>query len=245
MARSLIAAHRGGALERVENSPTAFRHAAGLAVEQVEFDIHPTADGGIVVIHDATLDRTTGATGPVVARSLAELKRVVLTGTEGEHMLTLAELVELFRSSGKTLRMEVKYDVGHLPYPGLLARAVALLDVLDARGRTVVTSFIAATAGAAAAMPGLAGAIWLVSPAVQQDIGTAGIAAVARGLGIGAVGVRISHLDAAVMAGLAGLSVGAWAVNEAADIRKALGLGVSVFTTDRPSLAVELRQAGG
>jgi glycerophosphoryl diester phosphodiesterase len=135
--------------------------------------------------------------------------------------------------------------VDHRPYAGLLARAVALLDTMGARGRTVVTSFIAETAGAAAAMPGLAGAIWLVAPAVQQDIGTAGIAAVARGLGIGAVGIRISHLDAAVMAGLHGLTVGAWAVNDAAAIRTALGLGVSVFTTDLPSLAVELRGVGG
>lgn len=245
MARSLIAAHRGGALEWVENSPTAFRNAAGLAVEQVEFDIHPTADREIVVIHDATLDRTAEATGKVVAHSLAELKRIGLKGTEGEHMLTLAELVALFRPSGKTLRMEVKYDADHRPYPGLLARAVALLDRMDARDRTVVTSFIAETAGAAAAMQGLAGAIWLVAPSVQQDIGTSGIAAVARGLGLSAVGIRISHLDAAVMDGLRGMAVGAWAVNEEADIRKALGLGVAVFTTDRPSLAVALRQAAG
>jgi len=238
---TLIAAHRGGAKQWVENSPTAFRNAAGLAVEQVEFDIHPTADGGIVVIHDATLDRTTDATGPVAARKLAELKRVVLSGTAGEHMLTLAELVELFRPSGKTLRMEVKYDVAHRPYPGLLARAVALLDMAGMRERTVVTSFIAETAAAAAAMPGLSGAIWLVSPAVQDDIGPAGIAAVARTLGIGAVSLRITHLDAAVAATLPGLSIGAWAVNDDAAIRKALGLGVSVFTTDLPSLALELR----
>lgn len=243
MGRSLIAAHRGGALERVENSPTAFGHAAGLAVEQVEFDIHPTADRSIVVIHDATLDRTTDATGPVAARTLAELKsQVTLTGTAGERIMTLEEVAECFRASGKTLRMEVKYDVDHRPYPGLLTRAVALLDRMDLRARTVVTSFIAETAGAAAAMPGLQGAIWLVAPAVQQDIGTAGIIAVARGLGIGAVGIRISHLDAATMAGLAGLAVGAWAVNDAGAIRKALGLGVSVFTTDVPSTAIELRK---
>jgi glycerophosphoryl diester phosphodiesterase len=238
---TLIAAHRGGAKQWIENSPTAFRNAAGLAVEQVEFDVHPTADGGIVVIHDATLDRTTDATGPVAARSLAELKEVGLIGTEGERIMTLAEVVEVFRASGKTLRMEVKYDVAHKPYPGLLARAVALLDTRGVRARTVVTSFIAETAGAAAAMPGLQGAIWLVSPVVQDDIGPAGIAAVARGLGIAAVSLRITHLDAAVLAALPGLSVGAWAVNDEAAIRKALGLGVSVFTTDLPSLALELR----
>ena len=66
---TLIASHRGGSLEAPENSPTSFRHTAGLGVEQVEFDIHPTSDGHIVVIHDATLERTTDGVGSVAARS--------------------------------------------------------------------------------------------------------------------------------------------------------------------------------
>ena len=94
---TLIASHRGGSLQWPENSPTAFRNTAALAVDQVEFDIHPTTDGEIVVIHDATLDRTTGATGPVAARTLAELRAIALTHTGGEHMLTLGELAALFQ----------------------------------------------------------------------------------------------------------------------------------------------------
>ncbi len=63
---TLIAAHRGGSLEWPENSPTAFRNTARMPVDQVEFDIHPTADGAIVVIHDATLDRAALALGVAV-----------------------------------------------------------------------------------------------------------------------------------------------------------------------------------
>ena len=55
----IIAAHRGGALEVPENSPMAFRHAAGLAVDYVEFDVHPSADGQLVVHHDAVFGRMT------------------------------------------------------------------------------------------------------------------------------------------------------------------------------------------
>src|SRR5271170_593905 len=102
---TLIASHRGGALLWAENSPTAFRKTAALPVDQVEFDIHPTADGEIVVIHDATLDRTTSGSGPVAARTLAELKALLLKVTEDEHMLTLAELVAVFAPTAIRLRM--------------------------------------------------------------------------------------------------------------------------------------------
>jgi glycerophosphoryl diester phosphodiesterase len=240
---TLIASHRGGSLERPENSPTAFRHTAALPVDQVEFDIHPTADGEIVVIHDATLDRTTSGSGPVAARSLAELKALTLRGTADDRMLTLAELAMLFAPTAITLRMEVKPNNARRPYPGLLPRALAVLDAAGLRGRTVVTSFQAETVAEAVAAPGLAGAIWLVAPPVQDDIGVAGIAAVAGAIGIAAVGLRHNRLDAAILERLraSGLAVGAWAVNDEAAIATVLALGVDVFTTDIPTRALALR----
>jgi glycerophosphoryl diester phosphodiesterase len=60
-----IAAHRGGALLWPENSRLAFENTTRLAVEQVEFDVHFSADRQLVVIHDATLDRTTDGSGPI------------------------------------------------------------------------------------------------------------------------------------------------------------------------------------
>jgi len=241
--KTLIASHRGGSLEWPENSPTSFRNTASLPVDQVEFDIHPTADGEIVVIHDPTLDRTTSGSGPVATRTLADLRAFTLNGTAGEHMLTLAELVALFAPTAITLRMEVKYDTEHVPYPGLLTRALAVLDAAGMRGRTVVTSFQADTMAKAAATPGLAGAIWLVAPPVQDDIGLDGIAAVAAAIGVRAVGLRQNRLDASGIANLRGrgLGVGAWAVNDEAAIRKVLALGVDVFTTDIPTRALALR----
>lgn len=240
---TLIASHRGGSLQWPENSPTAFRNTAALPIDQVEFDIHPTADGEIVVIHDATLDRTTEGSGPVAARSLAELRAIALKQTGGEHMLTLAALAALFRPTPITLRMEIKPDPDHRPYPGLLGQALTVLDAAGMRQRTVITSFQAETVAEAARSGGIAGAIWLVAPLVQLDIGLEGIAAVARERGIASVGLRISHLDTPALVQLrgAGLGVGAWAVNDEAAIRHALGLGVDVFTTDLPSLALAVR----
>lgn len=55
--------------------PLGFAATARMAVEEIEFDLHPTADGAIVVHHDATLDRTTDTRGVIAAMTLAEVKR--------------------------------------------------------------------------------------------------------------------------------------------------------------------------
>lgn len=240
---TLIAAHRGGAGQWPENSPTAFRATAGLAVDQVEFDIHPTADGEIVVIHDPTLERTTSGAGPVAARTLAELRHLTLRGTGEETLLTLAELAALFAPTAIALRMEIKWDAAHRAYPGLLGRALGVLDAAGMRGRTVVTSFLLPVAAEAAATPGLAGAIWLVAPDLHEYLGTGGIAAAARLAGVATLGLRADRLDAALLATLraAGFGVGCWGVKDEAAIRRVLALGVDVFTADLPELALRLR----
>ena len=239
---TLIASHRGGSLEWPENSPTAFRNTALLPVDQVEFDIHPTSDGEIVVIHDPTLDRTTDAKGPVAARSLADLKKVKLNETNGEAMLTLGEILALYAPTPITPRMEVKNDPNRRPYPGLVQAALAALDRANLRARSVVTSFQCDTVREAAGAGGLAGTIWLISNLVLDDIGADGIAAVCDTAGIGAISIRIGRLDAALMTRLRPrLTVGAYAVNDDAEIRKALALEVDVFTTDIPTRALKIR----
>jgi glycerophosphoryl diester phosphodiesterase len=71
-----VIAHRGGSKIRPENTLTAFDHAASLGVDAFECDVHLSRDGEVVVIHDPTLDRTTDATGPVSARTAAELEHI-------------------------------------------------------------------------------------------------------------------------------------------------------------------------
>src|SRR5437870_4776631 len=103
-----IASHRGGALLWPENSRIAFEATARLPVEQVEFDVHPSRDGRLVVIHDDTLERTNDGEGPVAARDWADLSRLVLKGTGGQRMLLLDEVIEIFRPTAITLRLEIK-----------------------------------------------------------------------------------------------------------------------------------------
>jgi len=71
----LLIAHRGGAGLAPENTLAAFLDAAHVwAADMIELDVHATADGHCVVIHDATVDRTTNGTGAVAGMSLAELQ---------------------------------------------------------------------------------------------------------------------------------------------------------------------------
>lgn len=69
-------AHRGGSKLRPENTLAAFEHAIALGVDGLECDVHLSADRVPVVVHDPTLDRTTDASGPVGARTAAELRAV-------------------------------------------------------------------------------------------------------------------------------------------------------------------------
>jgi glycerophosphoryl diester phosphodiesterase len=71
--RVVAIAHRGGAALRPENTLAAFDHAATLGVHGFECDVHLSRDGVPMVIHDATLDRTTNATGPVGAQDAKAL----------------------------------------------------------------------------------------------------------------------------------------------------------------------------
>ena len=72
----LVIAHRGSSAEAPENTLLAFEAAVRRGADAVELDVRLTADGAPVVIHDATLDRTTDRSGPVAALTLAELRAV-------------------------------------------------------------------------------------------------------------------------------------------------------------------------
>lgn len=71
-----VGAHRGGAATRPENTCAAFREAVRLGAHQIEFDVRCTADGEIVVLHDATVDRTTDGRGAVASLSWREVQRL-------------------------------------------------------------------------------------------------------------------------------------------------------------------------
>jgi len=73
-ARPHVIAHRGCTESAPENTVAAITAAAKMRCDAIEFDVHVTSDGKPVVIHDATLERTTSGEGAVAATSLAEIR---------------------------------------------------------------------------------------------------------------------------------------------------------------------------
>jgi glycerophosphoryl diester phosphodiesterase len=240
-----IASHRGGALLWAENSRLAFEQTARLPVEQVEFDVHPSRDGRLVVIHDATLERTTDGSGPVSTHDWAELNRLTLKGSGGQRMLLLDEVMEIFLPTSIALRIEMKAGPNRVPYPGLPAKVIAALTSARLLERSVLTSFQLGTVAEIARHGAAMRHVWLVAPDLQIDIGLPAVIGLARSKGVPMLGLRSNMLDQATVAMVrqAGLGIGGWACNDAAAIGRMFDLSVDVFTTDRPDLALTMRAA--
>ena len=94
-----LIAHRGGAALAPENTLVALEQAARrFRPDMIEIDVRATADGRCVLMHDATLDRTTSATGPVAARTLAQLKQI-----DAGHRFVALDGTPAFRGRGVTI----------------------------------------------------------------------------------------------------------------------------------------------
>lgn len=134
----MISAHRGGPGPGLpENALATFAHSLGLAPCLIECDVRVSRDGILVLMHDATLDRTTSGTGAVAEKNLAHLRGLRLRDPSGKltaHRIpTLGETLEWARQRC-VLTLDVKEK--HL-YP-------LVLDSLarhHARGYAVVITY--------------------------------------------------------------------------------------------------------
>ncbi|MFN2425833.1 MAG: glycerophosphodiester phosphodiesterase [Candidatus Binatia bacterium] len=144
--RPRLFAHRGASGTAPENTIEAFLEGIAAGADRLELDVHASADGHLVVFHDETLVRTTGASGFLRERTLAELKKLdagyhfeIEPGRypyrgKGVRIPTLAEVLEAFPDV--SLNVEVKYDDG--------TTVEAFYDVLDrhgARDRVLAAAF--------------------------------------------------------------------------------------------------------
>ncbi|HLQ60748.1 MAG TPA: glycerophosphodiester phosphodiesterase family protein [Candidatus Acidoferrales bacterium] len=134
--RPLIGGHRGNPAQHPENTLRSFESALELGCDLVECDVHLSADGELIVIHDHTLERTTNGSGMVRSQSLAALRE--LDAGQGEKLPLLGEVVELVRGRAG-LVIELKQ--APLPYPGLEEKVVGDLRRLDFLDQAGVISF--------------------------------------------------------------------------------------------------------
>ncbi len=126
-----VAAHRGWKTKYPENTVPAFRAAMELGVDQLECDVRVTLDGELVVIHDATVDRTTNGKGRVCEKTFAEIRTLDAGSYMGEEFRgtqipTFREFMELVKDHPTiTLDVELK------EYPTQEGNEVRALEVCD------------------------------------------------------------------------------------------------------------------
>jgi glycerophosphoryl diester phosphodiesterase len=115
----IIMGHRGAAALAPENTLLSIAMAMEIGVDAVEIDVHLSKDKEIVVIHDATLDRTTNGTGAVSSHTLQEMKR--LDAGKGETIPTLQEVMDFIHGKVK-LVIELKDEGTEGPVVELIQR---------------------------------------------------------------------------------------------------------------------------
>ena len=141
--RILLGGHRGNADECPENTLASFRSAIELGVDVIECDVHRAEDGGLAIIHDHLLDRTTNGSGLVRDHTMAELKQFDAGSWKdprfaGERIPSLEELLAL---AGGKVGVAIEIKNLPLPYRGIEDAVVAAVRNAGMVNDVVVISF--------------------------------------------------------------------------------------------------------
>ena len=247
-------AHRGASALAPENTIDAFRLAVEAGAGGLELDVHMTRDRQIVVIHDATVDRTTNGSGAVSEMTLDELRGFDAGHNfspdggptrpyrgRGVRVPTFGEVLEEF--PGVPVNIEIKAST-----PGIEEMVLGVLREADALGRALVVSTPHAIVKRFRKVSGghvsTGASRWeigvfyfasrlllgrLIRPAydaLQVPPGHRGIPVVTPRF------IRAAHAR--------GVRVDAWTINQADEMHRLLDLGVDVIMTDRPGTLAEV-----
>jgi glycerophosphoryl diester phosphodiesterase len=231
--------HRGAAGLAPENTLAAFRKAMELGVDALEMDLHVTRDGEVVVIHDETLDRTTDGRGSIGDLTLEEVKRWDAGGKfapafREERIPTLREVIKLVEASGNIrirLDLEIKFGEGQEGKPEEFEERV--LEVLRQTGfveRVNVISFH---------HPSLV-KIKALEPKIRTGLLKGGQQSPQDPVGLvrqyqaDYYSPRFRQVTAAVVVALhqAGIPIVPWTVNEEAEMRRLMTLGIGTQAGD-------------
>ncbi len=249
----LVMAHRGGAGLWPENTMYAFERAVTMGVDVLEMDVHSTADGVLVVMHDSTVDRTTDGTGAVRDLTLAEVKALDAgyrwSSDDGKTYpyrgggITVPSLEEVFVAfPAQPMNVEIKQGE-----PSIAAALCGMIRRFGMMDRVLVASFhdevmvefrqecpeVATSASEGEVIvlffmsSTFLGAAYSPSaPSVQVPEYRSGLHVLTQSL------VDTAHSR--------NLQVHAWTINEVGDMRHFLDLGVDGIITDYPDRLLEL-----
>src|SRR2546426_4515999 len=141
--RILLGGHRGNPDECPENTLASFRSAIDLGVDLIECDVHRSEDGGLPVIHDHLLDRTTNGSGLVRDQTMAQLKRFDAGSWKDarftDERIPLIDEVLALAKGNVGVAIEIKNLP--LPYPGIEELVVEAVRSAEMMRDVVVISF--------------------------------------------------------------------------------------------------------
>jgi glycerophosphoryl diester phosphodiesterase len=228
----LVIGHRGAPRAARENTIEAFEAAARAGADMVELDVRRTADGALVVHHDAVL----GDGRVIVATERAALP---------EWLPDLADALVACTDAGMTINIEIKNsprDPDFDPDDTVAAAVVALVQQLDVRDRVLVSSFNRATIDLVRSNDPRIPTGWLLLPgsdaeAVLADVAAAGHAALhPHDTSVTAAAIAAAH-DA-------GLVVNTWTVDDPDRMRVLAEWGIDGIVTNVPDVAVAALRSG-
>ena len=247
-------AHRGASTLAPENTIEAFRLAVEAGAGGLELDVHMTRDGHIVVIHDATVDRTTNGSGAVSEMTLDELRRFDAGHNfspdggstrpyrgRGVWVPTLGEVLE--ELPGIAVNIEIKAGT-----PGIEETVLGILRDANALGRALVVS----TPHAIVKRFRKISSGHISTGASRWEIGVFYILSRLRlerlvRPAYDALQVPLLHRGILVVtprfiraAQARGVRVDVWTINQAEEMRRLLDLGIDVIMTDRPGTLAEV-----
>ncbi len=131
-----IIAHRGGAALEPENTEAAFRNAARVGADWIEFDVHRTVDGVLVIMHDDTVNRMTNGVGFIKDMTWEQLHE--LRVVNGEFIMRFDELVALAQQLDIGILAELKSTAY---YPDIEVEALEIVRKAGYSDRTIFSSF--------------------------------------------------------------------------------------------------------
>ena len=238
----MIFAHRGASAHAPENTLAAFELALEQRADAIELDVKLSADGQVVVIHDATVDRTTGSHGRVKDLSLAQLKALDAGSLfsdqyKGESIPTLAEV---FEAVGKRTFINVELTNYKTPRDELVGTVCALVKQFGLQERVIFSSFFASNLTKARSL----------LPEVPRGLlafdGPLGAWARSFGFAFGkyqALHPSLKDVTPEQVQRVHRLKrrIHVWTVNAADDMRRLFRWDVDAIFTDDPQLAVQVR----
>ena len=226
-----VTGHRGAAGYEPENTLRSFRKALEIGVDNVEFDVHLSRDGYLVVIHDVKVDRTTNARGDVGSLTLDELRK--LDAGMGERIPTLQEAIDYLKDKA-VLQIELKGVGTEEP-------AVRLVEGNRVERQVVFTSFDHTRVKRVKELnPSLQTGVLIVGRPIDP-------VAVVKGARADGLHINYEAIDRALVEDVhrGGLKVSVWNIDEAEDVDLMVDLGVDAIGSNKPDIVIARLRARG